>query len=251
MPRNKDWRRRKLGWQVTLQRISIHFRKGILAFGHWFAQDIPWRRIFYVFTGALIVLTIWGLTIYRPSFSKRLEIPERNSVQAPSEAEPEVTALSRLESEVASLKQRLSELNESEMKDASNFTPAQFGRPALGKIVEVMGWVKKGDEWRYHDGVDILAAEGSNVLAAADGVVESINSQKGIGTTVVINHGNGWDSRYGHLQGVLVTIGQRVAQGAVLGRSSARACQENPGFHFSIYLKGNPLDPAGIISGLN
>jgi murein DD-endopeptidase MepM/ murein hydrolase activator NlpD len=251
MPQNKDWRRRKLSWRVTLQRISIRFRKGILAFGHWFFRDIPWRRFLYVFMGALIVLTIWGLTIYRPSLSKRLELPKGDNIQAPSETEPEVTALSRLESEVASLKQRISQLNELELKDISNFTPAQFGLPALGKIVEVMGWVRNGDEWRYHDGIDILAVEGSHVLAAADGVVESIKSQTGLGTVVIINHGNGWDSRYGHLQGVLVTIGQKIPQGTVIGYSSARACQGNPGFHFSIYLKGNPVDPAGIISGLN
>ena len=101
----------------------------------------------------------------------------------------------------------------------------------------------------YHDGIDLMA-EGANVLAAADGTVTAVKNLPGLGTVVILTHGNGWESRYGHLQGIRVSPGQEVKAGTVLGTCSAKSCGENSGFHFSIYAKGQPVDPEGIIPGL-
>jgi len=170
-------------------------------------------------------------------------------VKSPTEAQ--VTALARLEAEVTALRKQVSALSDREKGDkTATFDPSLFQRPVLGRVVRGMGWVTAGAEWSYHDGIDLMAGEGANVLAAADGTVTAVKNLPGLGTVVILTHGNGWESRYGHLQGIRVSPGQEVKAGTVLGTCSAKSCGENSGFHFSIYAKGQPVDPEGIIPGL-
>lgn len=249
MATNGDWHRRGLRVRVGWQRAAMRLRRSINSMGRSMARNITWRRLPLILSGVAVILIAWGFSTNRLS-TERLSIPMGNQAGRQSITEADVVALSRLETEVAALKSKLKELSEGNSKLQSNFSPAQFSRPALGTIVQKLGWARSGDEWRYHDGLDLLVAEGSNILAAAEGRVASIQSQAGLGTLVVIEHGNGWETRYGHIQGVLVNPGQKVERGTVLGQSSLRTCMDSPGFHFSVYLKGSPVDPAGIIAGL-
>lgn len=246
MTTNGDWHRRGLRVRVGWQRMSLRLRRSMASLGRSVSRSFSWQRLPLILAGVAVVFIAWGFSTQRLS-TQRLSIPIRHQT---GPAEADVTALSRLESEVATLKSKLKTLTEEKTSVQRNFSPAQFSRPALGNITQKMGWVRKSNEWRYHDGIDLLVAEGSNVLAAADGVVIAIRSQADLGTLIVIEHGNGWETHYGHIQGVLVNPGQKVQRGTVLGQSSSKSCLDNPGFHFSVYLKGSPVDPAGIIAGL-
>ena len=249
MTTNGNWHRRGLRVRVGWQRAALRFRRSLTSFGRNISRKITWRRMPYILSVAAVVLIAWGYSTQRLS-TPRLAMPVRHQTGQASPTEAEVTALSRLENEVSTLKNRLKELSEEQSASQNNFSPAQFSRPALGNIVQKLGWVRVSDEWRYHDGIDLLVAEGSNVLAAAEGIVTSIRSQAGLGTLIVIEHGNGWETRYGHIQGVLVNPGQKVERGTVLGQSSSQTCVAHPGIHFSVYLKGSPVDPTGVIAGL-
>lgn len=246
-----DMRKKTMRWRVGWQRAALRLRRFFGSVGQWATQNVPWRKLAYFSAGMLVIIAFWGLTGNRDAILRQLRIPAKNEGRSNAAAGAEVTALSRLENEVSTLKARLKQMSDPEKTlTDSSFNPSQFSRPALGVCGQTMGWIRVGDEWRFHDGVDLAVPPGTNVLAAAEGVVKFVSSQPSMGTIVAVDHGNGWESRYGHLQGILVTPGQKVERGTVLGQSSALNCQDAPGFHFSIYLKGEPVDPAGVIPGL-
>ena len=97
---------------------------------------------------------------------------------------------------------------------------------------------------RYHGGVDLLAATGTDVLAAADGVVMSQSKEdKGVGNSVVINHKNGYVTKYYYLGDLLVSRGQNVKQGNVIARVGISGMSFAPHLHYEVTFKGKQMDP--------
>ena len=97
---------------------------------------------------------------------------------------------------------------------------------------------------RYHNGVDLLAATGTDVLAAADGVVESQSkADKGMGNSVVIDHKNGYVTKYYYLGDVLVSRGQNVKQGNVIARVGISGMSFAPHLHYEVTFRGKSMDP--------
>jgi murein DD-endopeptidase MepM/ murein hydrolase activator NlpD len=97
---------------------------------------------------------------------------------------------------------------------------------------------------RFHKGVDIAVAYGTEVRAAAQGRVTFSGAQNGYGNTVVIDHGGGRQTRYAHLADAAVLEGQLVNEGQVLGRSGSSGRTTGPHLHFEVLLNGKPVDPA-------
>ena len=102
-------------------------------------------------------------------------------------------------------------------------------------------------DWRTHDGVDISAKPGTTVLAAAAGTVLSVEDDPLMGSTVVIEHPDGYVTTYANLQGTptvlpgdLVTAGQII--GAV-GTTAAAESAQSPHLHFAVSQNGSPMDP--------
>lgn len=106
--------------------------------------------------------------------------------------------------------------------------------------------VTMGD-WRTHSGIDIAAAPGTTVLAAADGAVSQIFEDDLMGTTVVIDHGEGITSTYANLQSVpTVEVGDQVYTGSVIGAVGATAIAESgraSHLHFEMSKNGLAVDP--------
>ncbi len=96
-----------------------------------------------------------------------------------------------------------------------------------------------------HYGVDIVAPEGTNVRAARSGrVLESrADFERGWGWTVVIEHPDGWITRYAHLSANLARAGDRVVRGQLIGRVGNTGRSTGPHLHFGTYLRWNPKDP--------
>ncbi len=93
-------------------------------------------------------------------------------------------------------------------------------------------------ESRFHQGTDIAAAAGTPVLAAWEGRVEIAGWMGGLGFAVVISHDNGTrETRYGHLQEVLVEEGQIVAQGQPIGLVGSTGFSTGPHLHFELWEK--------------
>ena len=96
---------------------------------------------------------------------------------------------------------------------------------------------------RFHQGVDLAVAYGQNVKAAAEGVVSFSGEQQGYGNTVVINHGDGRQTRYGHLSEPLVRAGEAIDEGQVVGRSGNSGRSTGAHLHFEMLVNGRAVDP--------
>ena len=108
------------------------------------------------------------------------------------------------------------------------------------------------DDWRIHDGVDIAAQEGDSVVSASAGTVLSVTEDALLGTTVVIDHGNGVEATYASLQeGPMVTAGESVSAGQIIGTVGTTAASEaaqGPHLHFSVTKDGDTMDPNEFLS---
>jgi murein DD-endopeptidase MepM/ murein hydrolase activator NlpD len=97
---------------------------------------------------------------------------------------------------------------------------------------------------RMHTGADMGGHTGQAIRAAADGVVVSAGSQGGYGQATVIDHGNGMATLYAHQSQILVSEGQRVSQGALIGKVGCTGTCTGPHLHFEVRINGAPVDPA-------
>ena len=102
-------------------------------------------------------------------------------------------------------------------------------------------------DWRTHDGIDIQAPEGTQVLAAEAGTVQSVYEDNLMGTVVVIDHGDGLESVYSNLeQTPEVAEGDSVYTGDIIGAVGDTAPAESgraAHLHFAMYQDGEPVDP--------
>ncbi len=94
-----------------------------------------------------------------------------------------------------------------------------------------------------HEGQDIAAAFGSPVKATADGLVVYAASRSGYGNIVVIYHGDGISTRFGHLSQIDVQSGQRVRRGDEIGKVGSTGRSTGPHCHYEVRLNNEPVDP--------
>lgn len=124
----------------------------------------------------------------------------------------------------------------------------KFGWPLSGAVISRFGSNGGG---RVNDGINIGASDGSAVSAAADGiVVYSGNEIVVFGGLVLIDHGGGWVTAYGHLGRLDVKRGDRVATGQSLGAVGSTGYVSQPKLHFEIRKDRKPLDPLIKLSAL-
>jgi murein DD-endopeptidase MepM/ murein hydrolase activator NlpD len=100
--------------------------------------------------------------------------------------------------------------------------------------------------WMMHEGIDIANDVGTPVYATGDGVVESAGrTEAGYGIMMLINHGYGYTTLYGHLSKVLVQSGQHVKRGQLIARSGRTGVVTGPHLHYEVRRNGvlqNPVD---------
>lgn len=113
--------------------------------------------------------------------------------------------------------------------------------PTTGQISS-----KYGPRWgRRHDGVDIAAPVGTPIVAAADGVVEEAGPATGFGNWIVLDHGNGLKTVYGHMfsSGIYVKKGDEVKRGQPIGEVGNAGWSTGPHLHFEVHVNNKPVDP--------
>jgi murein DD-endopeptidase MepM/ murein hydrolase activator NlpD len=99
----------------------------------------------------------------------------------------------------------------------------------------------------WHNGVDFAGAEGSNVVTVAAGIVVFAGSRSGYGEMVEVNHGGGFSTRYGHHQALLVSVGDIVKKGQVIGLMGSSGRSTGPHVHFEVFKNGRIVDPSAYI----
>lgn len=129
-----------------------------------------------------------------------------------------------------------------------------FIRPIPGAPI-VSGFGYRSDpftgEPSFHSGVDFAAPCGTRILAAGTGLVVSADDQGGYGFAIVLNHGGGLATLYGHQQAFAVTAGQLATQGQVIGYvgSTGNASGGAPHLHFEFHPDGgSAVDPYDLVS---
>jgi Rod binding domain-containing protein len=98
---------------------------------------------------------------------------------------------------------------------------------------------------RFHKGIDLPMPAGSEVRVPADGRVVSVGDQPGYGLTVVVDHGNGLESRYAHLSSADIRPGDPVRAGGLIARSGNTGRSTGPHLHFEVTVNGQAIDPSG------
>jgi peptidase M23-like protein len=121
-----------------------------------------------------------------------------------------------------------------------------FKRPLPGAR-QTSGFGMRGGV--LHAGIDIAAAPGTPIGAAAAGSVTRAGWFDGYGNCVDVNHGGGYMTRYAHMLRVSVRVGQSVAQGATLGLVGSTGDSTGPHLHFEIRLNGNAVNPVPYLNG--
>ena len=96
---------------------------------------------------------------------------------------------------------------------------------------------------RFHSGLDLAADEGVPIRSSANGVVIFSNWYGGYGNCVIINHGGGFSTLYGHCSRLLVGEGTRVRQGQAVALVGSTGMSTGPHLHFEIRKDGTPVDP--------
>lgn len=99
----------------------------------------------------------------------------------------------------------------------------------------------------YHSGMDIGVDYGTPVCAADSGVVVEADWISGYGYTVIIDHGNGLSSLYGHNESLNVSAGQSVSQGQVIAYAGSTGNSTGPHVHFEVRQNGDTVDPAAYL----
>jgi murein DD-endopeptidase MepM/ murein hydrolase activator NlpD len=95
----------------------------------------------------------------------------------------------------------------------------------------------------HHDGIDIAAARGTTIPVGRAGVVVRAEKAGGYGNLVVVDHGDGVQTRYAHCDRLDVVPGQSVTPGDVLGTVGSTGRSTGPHLHFEIRVEGQPVDP--------
>jgi murein DD-endopeptidase MepM/ murein hydrolase activator NlpD len=98
-------------------------------------------------------------------------------------------------------------------------------------------------EGAFHSGVDIGSSYGQPVIAPADGVVVFASPLGGYGRALVIDHGHGITTRYGHLASFAVAVGQHVRRGDVIGYVGLSGRSTGPHLHYEVRINNTPVNP--------
>jgi murein DD-endopeptidase MepM/ murein hydrolase activator NlpD len=96
---------------------------------------------------------------------------------------------------------------------------------------------------RMHTGADFAASSGTPIHAAADGIVVSAGPFGGYGNATVIDHGHSLATLYGHQSVIVVSGGERVTRGQVIGFVGCTGNCTGPHLHFEVRVSGTPVDP--------
>ena len=126
------------------------------------------------------------------------------------------------------------------------------GEEIFGYSMEALSYNQTTRDWRVHNGVDLAAEEGAEVMAAADGEVYTVYEDDAMGSTVVIRHDDGYTTKYSSLaEHVSVKAGDQVTMGQVIGYAADSAIVESAlgsHVHFSVTHYDEPIDPAEFLT---
>ncbi|MDE3114438.1 MAG: M23 family metallopeptidase [Pseudomonadota bacterium] len=125
----------------------------------------------------------------------------------------------------------------------------RFVWPVVGRVLQPFGSLSNGER---NDGINIAARRGEPIRAAAAGTVSYAGDElKDYGNLVLIRHDDGYVTAYAHAQSILVSRGEHVAKGQVIGYAGSTGNVASPQLHFEIRHGVRPVDPKPLMMAAN
>jgi murein DD-endopeptidase MepM/ murein hydrolase activator NlpD len=139
----------------------------------------------------------------------------------------------------------MGDTKEASLRDWMRLASAPTLWPVQGRITASFG--ERIDpfsgEGAFHRGMDISAEIGTRIIAPADGVVQYADIMNGYGRAVVLDHGNGVTTLYGHLSGFAVSPGETIHRGDTLGYVGSSGRSTGPHLHYEVRIFNTPVNP--------
>ncbi len=114
---------------------------------------------------------------------------------------------------------------------------------AAGKPAEKNNAPAEADQMQFHKGLDIAVAFGSDVMATAAGTVIFSGQKGGYGNCVIVSHGNGLATLYGHLSQLVARVNDKVKVGQVIAKSGNSGRSTGPHLHYEVHKNNTPVNP--------
>jgi murein DD-endopeptidase MepM/ murein hydrolase activator NlpD len=130
-----------------------------------------------------------------------------------------------------------------------SYTP--LGLPFNGPITSKFGQRENpfgAENIETHKGMDIKGPIGGQVKATAKGTVEFAGQKNGFGNCIILKHGNGFSTLYGHLSKIFVTAGQQIEIGQQIGLIGSTGRSTGPHLHYEIQRNGQKIDPQSFLT---
>lgn len=185
---------------------------------------------------------------------------EAKKAQLSEQREEKQVLLGNVRQEKSSYEKALKELEQASRELEAIIRKAQTGEqlgtgvytwpaPGYSSITSPYGWryhpILKVN--KLHTGVDIGAPMGANIVAADAGKVIYAGWQNGYGQTVIIDHGAGKSTLYGHQSKIMVSYGQSVDKGQIIGKVGSTGWSTGPHLHFEVRINGSPTNPMSYL----
>jgi len=132
------------------------------------------------------------------------------------------------------------------------FLSADVGRETIPSIWPLRGQISAGfgqrmdpfsGEGAFHSGLDIRAPYGTRVDSTAEGIVLHAGLESGYGNEIIVDHGFGIMTKYGHLSKISVVVGQEVKRGQVIGAVGLTGMTTGPHLHYEVLVNDTPVNP--------
>ncbi|MBC8063439.1 MAG: M23 family metallopeptidase, partial [Chlorobia bacterium] len=156
--------------------------------------------------------------------------------------------LNQLDSDAAVIENQIEAYLRAQRASGRPMGPApkgRFARPCGGRVTSSFGMrfhpiLKRS---RLHAGVDFGAPSGSPISAANSGTVIAAQKMRGYGNVVIIDHGGGISTTYGHCSRIFVSRGQSVKRSQRIASVGATGLATGPHLHFEVRINGKPVNP--------
>jgi len=220
--------------------------------------EISYRRLKQLLAVAVAVVLamVFVLALWVPVAVQASRVPSLLSQLEALEGErAKVLELARNLEEVESQYERVRQLLGAEAPEDSMLVLPPLGAAAVDSVssppaawpLAVKGFItqtqvhdgRRGE----HPGLDIAAPENSAILASGSGVVKEAGEDSVYGKYVLIDHGGGLESLYGHASRIVVTVGERVRRLDVIALSGSTGQSSAPHLHFEVRRNGRAVDP--------
>ncbi len=224
------------------------------------------KKQVYELQEKLARLSEFGRKLRNIAAPEKVEEMDKGAVGGPDNKKPQGSAdvlekekqslLDSLDRELTILSTRVSYQEENFKELIDLFSKRVDVILATPSIWPVHGWVSSGFGYRhspftgrrqFHEGIDIATSFGSTVRASAAGVVSFAARKKGYGRLVVIDHGNGFITKYAHNSKILVKKRQKVKRGDVIAKVGDSGLTTGPHLHYEVELNGKMVNPLKYI----